>query len=782
MSHVRVIFDCPLPPWAVASLGAALLAAVVVLVARDTTGLTRRARVAVLSLAAVTTLMLTALALGPKFIRTWLDPQKPTCLILADGSRSMLLSDGYTDAEAKWIRERLKKESEAGPLEVPRQEVVRLLLDGGPDGWLAALRKDFDLRGCRFASKGADLLLNAGPSRFEADPEGYSTALGDVMESAFGGVNGPNGSRPRAVVLISDGAWNAGRDPSEVARMLGKLGTPVYAVGVGNPNPPRDVAVVAVRAPGSVLLGDEVFLTAEVAATGLGALRVPVQLMEEGNLVEEKQVVTLPSGRPVNVRFSFVTDKPGTRNLAVRVPKQELEQDESNNEAAATVEVVERKINALLVEAEPRWEFRFIRNVLERDPAVSLTVCLLRPGVGPIAGAGYLGALPTEKKDLAAYDLVVLGDVPREALTDAFQAALADKVKSGAGALVVVAGRRSHYRELAGTPLEEILPVTLDRAFGDGKGGTPFQPELTQEGASHLITRLAGTTEDTELEWSKLPPVNWSADVSALARGATALLVHPYRVAGTSKMPLLAVHRVGAGKVMFCGIEETWRWRKSVGDKYHYRFWAQTVRWMVKRPFAEGDPRARLSTDRVECCVGEKVEVEAYCLGPDGFPLENAQVWLNVTQRNGSGTPDDVKGPGPISLERLVMEPAPGGWGVYRATLTATRPGKIRMQPTVSVYGPEPLSSSASIDVSRLDLERNFLAQDRDALTAIAQASGGKYLRLDEVGALTKMLAANIERQPLVAEYSPCRHWAFYTVLALLLGSAWFIRKRSGLA
>ena len=34
----------------------------------------------------------------------------------------------------------------------------------------------------------------------------------------------------------------------------------------------------------------------------------------------------------------------------------------------------------------------------------------------------------------------------------------------------------------------------------------------------------------------------------------------------------------------------------------------------------------------------------------------------------------------------------------------------------------------------------------------------------------------------LTAEYSPCRHWGYYTALAALLGLAWLIRKRSGLA
>ena len=103
---------------------------------------------------------------------------------------------------------------------------------------------------------------------------------------------------------------------------------------------------------------------------------------------------------------------------------------ETNNSASGWVQVEERKIKVLLVESEPRWEFRFIRNVFERDPAVSVTVCLLRPGVGPIAGQGYLKELPRGKcvceldsttdifkaKEILKGHMCIMGDVPASLL------------------------------------------------------------------------------------------------------------------------------------------------------------------------------------------------------------------------------------------------------------------------------------------------------------------------------------------------------------------------------
>lgn len=764
MDKTTVILDCPVPPWVVGVAAAVVLAAVVIFLRRDAAHLARPRRVIILSLVIVAALMLVGLVLSPTLIRTWPDPEKPRCAVLVDGSRSMLLADDYSGETAEWLAKRLPPG--AIPRRATREEIARALLSAGPGTLPAGLKEHFDLSAWRFATALEGMALGEGAQPFAVNPEGYATALGEALDEAAAGAGG---ARPQAIILVSDGAWNTGRDPSEVARRLGQLAAPVFVIGVGDPSPPRDAGVLDLRGPASALLGDEVFLTARIAATGMGAVRLPVELTSDGKTLDKKEIVTLPSGQPVGVNFAFVPDTPGRRLFEVRIPKQEGERDETNNGARLAVEVAERKLAVLLIDAEPRWEFRFLRNVLERDPAVTLTVCLLRPGVGPIAGEGYVSVLPTQKNDLARYDLVVLGDVPPEKLPEDFLAEISEMVRRRSGGLVVVAGKREHYRRLAGTPLAAILPVLLEGPGTDSRPCEPFGPELTQDGAASLVTRLAGAPDENELVWSHLTRPRWSAAVGGLAPGAVALLVHPYRLAGAGKMPLLAVHRVGDGKVMFLGLEETWRWRQSVGDEFHYRFWAQAVRWMTRKQFTEGDPRARLSIDRTECDVGETVQIETYCLGPDGFPLQGASVWLRITDSDGRS-------------QRLAMQPAPGGWGIYRGAFTPAKPGAYQMQPIVSAYGNDPLPPAVVLKAARVDLEKTSLAQNLAALKAVAEASGGRYLKVTEADQLPALLAANEQPRLITAEYSPCRHWVYYTALAAVLGAAWLVRKRSGLA
>jgi Ca-activated chloride channel homolog len=64
------------------------------------------------------------------------------------------------------------------------------------------------------------------------------TATGDGIDAALSAIN-PNQADdrpPAAIVLLSDGAATAGRDPVEVAREAGRQDVPVYTVALGTPD------------------------------------------------------------------------------------------------------------------------------------------------------------------------------------------------------------------------------------------------------------------------------------------------------------------------------------------------------------------------------------------------------------------------------------------------------------------------------------------------------------------------------------------------------------------
>ncbi|MDK1031124.1 MAG: hypothetical protein QGD94_03890 [Planctomycetia bacterium] len=778
MDGWKIIFQTPLPVYAVLAVGAVLLVSAVAFALRDSRRLSRRVRTVILCLRITAIILFVIIALAPKFVMKQPDPQMPVCFILVDGSESMTFEDNYTGEEAKALEAMLNPSnpgnSETTPPAVKRsasklnrQEILQHIIE--KTQLLTEIKKKFDITGAVFASGIRPVSFSEGLPDELVGEDGYSTNLGKALEKV---ASGWQTSRPAAVIIFSDGAWNRGPDPVGPARALGRRSIPVYTVALGNPNPAKDIAVTAVRVPRQVFLGQQVSMEVDVRGTGFGPRRVAVEVLMNGEIIATKYVYLAPSGQTVTTSVMLVPDKPDIYTYSVRVPVVEGESRDDNNLAYATVEVTEKKIRVLLVESVPRWEFRFFKNVLERDPSVDLKVFLARPGVGPARGGRYIEKLPEDKRELAKYDLIIIGDIGNKYLTPRFEQEVANMVTKLGTGLVVLAGRGGNYRSLAGTPLSRILPVILLEGAADTRSGNitaDYRMELTADGRRHLMMRLDSEARSSSAIWGSLPKFRWCANIAGLQPGAIALAVHPYWTVGSEKLPILALGRAGAGKVLFVGTEETWRWRKAVGDRHHYRFWAQLVRWMTQRRFQRDTGPVRLSAQPAQCRIGSPVAVEAYCLDKDGFPLESTTVHLVVRDDEGE-------------TQRIQMKAMPGGWGLYETTWTPTGAGDFKLLTFVDYYGAKPMGSPVEIQVTAPDVEKNFPAANHTALDAMAEASGGRMLKAWETDELPGLLLARSKERMLTSEFSPSENFAAFLIPMALLAVEWAITKRSAVA
>ena len=88
------------------------------------------------------------------------------------------------------------------------------------------------------------------------------------------------------------------------------------------------------------------------------------------------------------------------------------------------------------------------------------------------------------------------------------------------------------------------------------------------------------------------------------------LAEHPTRVGRDGRrLPVIVMQYVGAGKVLFHATDETWRWRRRVGDVYFARYWIQTIRYLSRGKLADGQRSAELTTDRREYHPGDPVRL-----------------------------------------------------------------------------------------------------------------------------------------------------------------------------
>ena len=119
------------------------------------------------------------------------------------------------------------------------------------------------------------------------------------------------------------------------------------------------------------------------------------------------------------------------------------------------------ELNVLIVESYPRWEYRFLRNALMRDPGVNVSVLLLHPELPPGAGLNYIRKFPDTREQLAKFDVVFLGDVGigENELTGEQCDRLRDLVDQQRSGLVFMPGQRGRQLTFLNHPLGELIPV-----------------------------------------------------------------------------------------------------------------------------------------------------------------------------------------------------------------------------------------------------------------------------------------------------------------------------------
>src|SRR5690606_33534927 len=114
--------------------------------------------------------------------------------------------------------------------------------------------------------------------------------------------------------------------------------------------------------------------------------------------------------------------------------------DAYRDEMERRVRVEDRKVRVLVVENTPRWEFKFLQANLLRDRRVEARVLLLHADERALATSPFLPRFP-DARELRTFDLLILGDVPADALGAERLRWIEEFVREGGG-LVQQAGRQ----------------------------------------------------------------------------------------------------------------------------------------------------------------------------------------------------------------------------------------------------------------------------------------------------------------------------------------------------
>ncbi len=661
---------------------------------------------------------------------------------------------------------------------LPRWKRAEAMLLGGERGFLARLAERHHVELLALADGEARLLWATGrdeaaaglPKALSLEPSAATTNLSDGLQARVGG----RVEESMAAVLLSDGQHNAGGSPLAAAKVLGNRQVPVHAVGLGSPSLPNDLAVLEVKAPLSVFHKDRVRGELVLKDDMPAGRPFTVRIESGGRVVWERELATERS-RIRRIPFDFPVQElvgtagsgaaPGVEVLhrplsfQASVSLVEGEREARNNDASFDLHAIMQRRKVLILDGRPRWETRYLRNLFERDEQWEVNAVLADRGTeGWIRGPGP-GRFPPDRASLYAYDFVVLGEVPRPVFRLEELEWIRDFVgKRGAG-LLLVDGRRGHLSGLADTPFGPLIPV-------DWKSD-PARPtglRLTPQGASRKWLELAPDPARNQELWGRLAAPHWVAPARALS-GAETLVE---AVAGDRKVPALVYRRFGAGRVLYSGFDETWRWRYEVADLHHQRYWNQVVRELMEPPFTVRDDRVSLSVDRLVYGPKDRPAFRVRLRDAEGKPVlrGDAEVLVHRDGKKLAAIRLDAD-PEAGGLHLGLSDPLPAGRYEVRVRAAGLQ-AESRARTEFVVKPPE------SGELAQLHLNEELLRQ-------VASASGGEFFREEDLEGLQARLEPLNRERVFESDTVLWQSWWWFLPIVGLLTAEWAFRKWAGM-
>ena len=571
------------------------------------------------------------------------------------------------------------------------------------------------------------------------------------------------------VVLASDGDWNSGAPPVQAAGRYRAAQIPIFTVAAGSKSRLPDVELVSSDVPTFAIVGKSVRIPFSIDSSLPRDHVATVTMRTSQNEEITKEVRVAAMGRTSDAIIWKPTDI-GDATLSLDIPKHTAELIADNNSRTAPISIREEQLKVLVVESVPRWEYRYLRNALSRDPGVQVSCLLFHPGLDKVGGGNtdYIKAFPQGRDELAEYDVVFLGDIGLDdgQLTEEQCEMLKGLVEQQASGLVFMPGWQGRQFSLMDTKLKELYPVLLDELQPGGWGSrTPNHFELTELGRRSLLTKLADTQEDNIEVWENLPGFQWYAPVLRAKPGTDVLSVHNEVSNEYGRLPLLVTRTYGAGKVLFMGTDGAWRWRKGVEDLYHYRFWGQVVRWMAyRRNMAKGESM-RLFYTPEQPQVRQMVAISANVMEKSGEPLASGDVTAKIIAPSGR-------------TETVRLTSSGDAWGAFAGAFSPKEGGNHQVTLFCKQTGD---SLTANLFVQGAVLERIGQPARPEVLEEIARLTRGRELRIDKLEEIVQSLATLPEPPASVRRVQLWSHPMVAGLMILLLGMFWIGRKIVGL-
>lgn len=554
------------------------------------------------------------------------------------------------------------------------------------------------------------------------DLDGLLAGIGETMQ----------GRNLAGVVLLSDGLVNQGQAPE-----FADYRFPLYAVGVGDTIPKKDLSLPALSYNRVAFSGNQFPIEAELAYAGYAAgTTATVQLLENGRVLQTKRVA-LPAGqRRIKTTFLLTATGTGKRRYEVRAAPLPGEFTLLNNAKFAYLDVVKGKLRVLLAGAAPHPDLKALRAAIQQNNNFDLITYL--PGISPLKNQDF--------------DVAILHQLP---------------ARSGVGAEVLaqVAARRA--------PALYVLGAQSDFGAYNRLGtGLTVQPRGTQTDDVTPVPNPAFNRftfeEDALKRFLAYPPVPVPFGEIKLGGGAEAALWQQVGRVATQK-PLLVFDGTAARRQATLLTEGSWQWRLQEAVEHDDQ--------------PEAYDRLVLRTLQLLTQNANRKRLDVYPT-QDAFNTSDdvtfgAQTYNAIFERTYGESVTLTLTDEQQKTRTFSFAPTPDGAPVHLGELPA---GLYRYQARATLGG-QAQQDAGEVLVQEQQLEALQSRADHNLLAQLARRGGQRLYfpaQLDQ-------LAQDIEKagyKPVIYEQEDLKDlinlkWLFFLLLALVTAE-WATRKYSG--
>ena len=716
----------------------------------------------------------------------------------------MNINDGYaTDESAKSVSSVLKKSiDEVRSIKPSRVEIINTAINANESEFLIKLRDKGRIKVLDFGEKPVEVDVadkNTTDQQVNDEDESgelLSISLPDLIAKGVGTDlskaidESIEESLTSSLIIFTDGQHNTSSDLEDAVNSAKLRKIPLYFVGVGDPDRPRNITVSNVYADPQVWNNDPFQIQAVINSEGLDNDQVKIELVEiektetgEDNekIIAEKNVALSSENERIKIDFIHTPKTPGGKLFTVRAEVIEGESniDDNSPPSPTRVNVLDDNAKVLLVSGGPSWEYRALVRLLTREKMVNLSCWLQSLDDGRLQqGNTPISSLPVSKEKLFEYDVIIMLDPDPSEFNDEIIDLYKSFVSEHSGGFLYMPGPVNAGKFLSDSRTSsviELLPVSLGDVGGMEVSGLlslnnrEWPLTIVAANADQPIMRFYEDPQKTLAQWKKLPGTYWSFPALEAKPATKVLIEHSDPTLRKKEIPrpLLVTGQFGTGRTTYLGFDGTWRWRtKGLDAEFFKRFWVQTTRYLVEGRSLAGKRRGQIETERFQYQIGDKIRLTA-TLREKNFE------WMNDEKVKGILTyPNGEK-------KEVLFDLLQNQKGIYETTVVAVNEGAYDVLIELEGDNNEMVNVKSNFMVVFPFQEIKETWLDRDKLKAIAVSTGGGYYNPDEIATIPDALP-DLSRK-LSYDSPPMPIWdnrIVFILLVLLLIFEWAFRKK----